>query len=104
MGGDFNAHFAQTDSDLHVGKFGLESPTTLGGRILREFLVRTDLKHVDSHFLCSCRGTWRHAQTGRWCELDAFLASPALFDTVQRGLFTFSFGFSDHLGKAKVFA
>ena len=100
-GGDWNGHISGFETDLrHVGNFGLCTPTTSGGRVLKEFLVRSSLRHVDSHRRFPCRGTWRHNQTKAWYELDSFAVSESLFSSVQRRMFTFSLqGVSDHMGK-----
>eukprot|EP00959_Pyramimonas_sp_CCMP1952_P192773 4030817-Pyramimonas_sp.AAC.1 len=45
-GGDFNAHIGSEDGDGRlVGSRGLSTPTTAGGRLLKEFLQTTTLRH-----------------------------------------------------------
>ena len=102
IGGDFNGHIGVNDGfGQQVGNKGLQTPTTLGGRLLKEFVATSDLVHLDSWKPIKHRGTWRHARTSQWYELDGFLLSSSLYTAVQPGMSTFSTSgiLSDHMGK-----
>ena len=102
IGGDFNGHIGVNDGfGQQVGNKGLHTPTTLGGRLLKEFVATSDLVHLDSWKPIKHRGTWRHARTSQWYELDGFLLSSSLYAAVQPGMSTFSTSgiLSDHMGK-----
>ena len=100
--GDWNGHIGVSDGDGPLfGHHGLATPTSAGGRVLKEFAAQVGLAHVDSHRHIRCRGTWRHPINKCWYELDGFLISPSLLHTIQQRMFSFSLrGMSDHNGKA----
>ena len=100
-GGDFNGHIAANSPEPNcvVGPYGLGSTdTTMGGRVLQEFLRTTDLAHVDSHRRCRNRGTWRHPHTHTWYEIDAFLILSKSLHLVNPGLHCYP-GVADHWAK-----
>ena len=77
-GGDWNGHIScEPATSKHFGARGLATPTTMGGRVVREGITGTPLMLLDSFAAIKYRGTWRHNQTNSWYELDYFIGTAA---------------------------
>ena len=83
-GGDWNAHLKGDGiASSNFGPRGLQTDTTMGGRVLREALTSTPLIHLDSFAAIKFRGTWQHNQTKKWYELDFFVGTQLFQSAMQ---------------------
>ena len=76
IGGDHNAQIGKQDNkgkERTLGKFGLRANSEAGDDVV-EWAENKNLYIVDTYFRKINRGTWCHPRTGKWYELDYFLA------------------------------
>ena len=99
-GGDFNSHIGRQVGPVpdREGPHKLDTPTTTGGGELRLFMRDAALHLADSLQRVHKRGTWWHAQRGRWYENDVWVASEPVAKRLH-GFTTFATPISDHRGK-----
>ena len=76
IGGDHNAQIgrhANKGKESTIGQWGLRNSTEAGTELV-EWAQQNELVVVDSFFQKRSRGRWCHPKTGKWYELDFFLA------------------------------
>ena len=104
IGGDFNANVGRNRIGINgvYGRCGI-GVMNEAGRDLMEWCGKNGLAYVNSYMSHGRRGTWQHPRSGRWYELDGFLARKDERYRLMKGMKAMHASvLSDHVAKGMI--